>query len=581
MDFTAKTTDHLSLLQDFEQILSSVGAIPLHPALVAKSKSNGLNMTTLLDTVPVEKERHWAAQCRNSHQRLSDLYSQLEADVRKTIDARDEESREDGEWEAEIQSLTNKIEGEACSKRNEQGRRLDILINNHGEVVRVIMGVVDKAGSLTASSVPTDTQSAFSFLEDLSCKSSDVMPSMESDDVWLMSFMKEVAEAKTKANTRVRTRLRQISVAQSSIQKVLSELTVLREALQQQCQNMVHLEHVRELSGAYSEFLSEVRRRRLFSSAFSSSMTAIVERAAAMKNDETRAREKFLRGPGRHLMPVFFDLFVPTLASPPPLYAPPAVETTELSTLPDVGLLGEGEEEEGLKPYVSSVRTEGGESTDGETDVSGTGGNQQSLIVSAEISNENMLVDNPVDRAASEAERAAILYENAALRQAVERLGGKLPRTYVDDAREIDRRSEITDNAKSMAALRSKLEETEEELNRAREDAKNFRSKLQNSIQKAMQEAKISHSSFSIGDVALFMPTGRDIGGRRTYLAFHSSCPHRYLNNDSIQGNPDYVLGKIVLQEEHVAGPVGESNPFGLRKNTKFWVLTVEVVKIP
>jgi hypothetical protein len=91
---------------------------------------------------------------------------------------------------------------------------------------------------------------------------------------------------------------------------------------------------------------------------------------------------------------------------------------------------------------------------------------------------------------------------------------------------------------------------------------------------------KISHSSFEIGDVGLFMPTGRGSGGKRTYLAFHTSCPHRYLSTDNIKGGPDFVLGRIIYQEELIAGQIGTAaNPYGLHVGTKFWILTVEVLK--
>merc|ERR1712038_1905285 len=92
---------------------------------------------------------------------------------------------------------------------------------------------------------------------------------------------------------------------------------------------------------------------------------------------------------------------------------------------------------------------------------------------------------------------------------------------------------------------------------------------------------KISHSSFNVGDVALFMPTGHSCAGKRTYVAFHSNCPHRFLSTDSIEGKPDYVLGRIVYQEELIAGPVGtDTNPHNLIAGTKFWILTVEVLKL-
>jgi hypothetical protein len=39
---------------------------------------------------------------------------------------------------------------------------------------------------------------------------------------------------------------------------------------------------------------------------------------------------------------------------------------------------------------------------------------------------------------------------------------------------------------------------------------------------------------FSVGDVALFLPTSHQ-GENRVYLAFHMNCPHRYLSNESLE----------------------------------------------
>lgn len=123
---------------------------------------------------------------------------------------------------------------------------------------------------------------------------------------------------------------------------------------------------------------------------------------------------------------------------------------------------------------------------------------------------------------------------------------------------------------KKIQALEQQLEETKIKLNE------------QDLSATTVLCDKISHSSFKLQDVALFMPTGKMSDGRRTYLAFHSNCPHRYLSFDSIQGTPDYVLGRIVYQKDGVAqGPLGcETNPFGLHPGTTYWVLTVEIVKV-
>jgi hypothetical protein len=135
---------------------------------------------------------------------------------------------------------------------------------------------------------------------------------------------------------RLKIRLRDVSVAQSSIQRVRASVGGLRDALTQQTENMVHLEHVAELADSYRHFLSELQRRRAYGLMVSSSLVAMMERLAAMRADEVKAREEFLQGPGQHLMPTFFDTFVPTLATSPPLYTPQLPAMVELDTLPDV-----------------------------------------------------------------------------------------------------------------------------------------------------------------------------------------------------------------------------------------------------
>jgi len=201
---------------------------------------------------------------------------------------------------------------------------------------------------------------------------------------------------------------------------------------------------------------------------------------------------------------------------------------------------------------------------------SGAAHNQQDqLIVSADENsgNEDDTIMDPVG-GTGEAERKTLAYENAILRQTLERMGGKAPKAYIDEARAKDAAST------EMVGLRKELELAKATA-KAAEDAL-----VEAKKGSPKRSDKISHSSFEIGDVGLFMPTGRGSGGKKTYLAFHTSCPHRYLSTDNIKGSPDFVLGRIIYQEELVAGQIGTAaNPYGLHVGTKFWVLTVEVLK--
>jgi hypothetical protein len=617
--FHAQTTAHATLLQRFESHLSTLQNIPLHPALVSIARSSGRIMETLLDTVPVEREKLWAAQCQTSYNRLMQEFANLDAAFMQlgTPASREEEARTDLEAEEEIKALSFEVEGIATEIRNRQAERLLTLTSNHGEVVRAVLNAIKEG----------EAQAAFTLLENLSKSSKDILPSMETDDSTLKQLMIRTADAKTRAMKRMKTRLRQVSITQSAIQRVLQNVNVLRDALSQQNANMTHLEHVVEFPNAYNDFLNEIRRRKAYGAAASSLSSAMTEKLASMRVAEVKAREKFLQTSGRHLMPAFFEIFMPTLATLPALYTPQLPSMVEMDTIPDIGppnqeqkgstmtssssigsaindnamqgnvpgeassLTDDPSQQQVDKKDEASVQDGTRERHDTETST-GTGNdkvNQQALIVSAEDNsgNENMMDigsnDGDTTSAQVDAEKKALSYENAILRQTIERLGGKSPQHYINEAKQKDKQER--EISQSTACLHAEIEKLRKELN----EANSYLKQANEAVIEIKKEKdggklcdKISHSSFSVGDVGLFMPTGRGSGGKRTYLDFHTNCPHRYLSTDSIEGSPDYVLGRIVYQEEMIAGSVGtDSNPFGLHAGTKFWVLTVEVIKIP
>ena len=570
--FQAKTTAHASLLQKFEPTLTSLGSVALDSSLVAIARSSGRIMETLLDTVPVERERTWAQQCQTSHDRLLALFAELDASFVKLGSpiAREDAIKQDLLAEADVQKLYEEIQDIGQAIRARQATRLAKLTSDHGNVVKIIM---DAVNAETREGKEDEVQKAFTPLRQISNDSKDIIPEMEADDKTMRELMIKVSNAKSEAMKRMKIRLREVSVAQSSIQRVLSSVGVLKAALTQQSDNMVHLEHVAELSNSYQYFLAEIRRRRVYGQAVASNSSSMIERLATMRNDEVKARERFLRGPGRHLMPPFFEIFVPTLATPPPLFTPQLPAMVELDTLPDVksSVFPEASDTGGVSTASSLTADshQGNEKNNSSDDaITRESTQQEQLIVSADeaCENDDVIVDSAVGT--EDAERTTLAYENAILREALERLGGKTPKAYIEEAQSRGSVSdEVVELRKELESLRQKMKQAEGALSGAKKKA-------------AKDSYKISHSSFDVGDVGLFMPTGRGTGGKRTYLAFHTNCPHRYLSSDSIEGNPGFVLGRIVSQEELVAGESGTAaNPYGLHTGTKFWVLSVEVLK--
>ena len=630
--FQTATAEHAAVLQRFESRLASLATVSLHPALASTARASGRVMETLLDTVPVDRERAWMQRCQTSHQRLAGLFAELEGEFGQlgTAAEWEETAREDSSAEEDIERLFGEVESGTVDICDKQAQRLNQLTSEHGEVVRVVMRVVSEddeaeaeAEAGTSGGGSQDAQAAFSTLEKLSKGSVDVLPSMEKDDTKLRELMLRVADGKTGVMRRMKQRLREVSAAQSAIQRVISSVGVLRDALAQQSEDMAHLDHISELPAAYRDFLSEIKRRRAYGEAVTSTSEAMMQRLASMRADEVKAREGFLRGSGRHLMPAFFEIFVPTLATPPPLFTPQLPSLVELDTLPDVGasIGGDSQKRPGGggsssdidlpvdrqisadNQGVSSASTltdsvpQQQEEKSNETAAAARGDDfdgQEPLIVCADGNSNDIILDTAGHDTAADAVRKTLAYENYVLRQAIEKMGGKTPKSYIEEAQQQQQQQQQQQKGNApvdtsqaahndeFTAVKAELEEIRSELEK--EKAKNkLNAKKADATKSGTQSCdKISHSSFQVGDVGLFMPTGRGSGGKRTYLAFHTNCPHRYLSTDSIEGNPDYVLGRIVYQEELVAGDIGtDSNPYGLHPGTKFFVLTVEVLKVP
>lgn len=611
--FTSKSAGHANLLQKFDTILNSLSTVPLHPSLIGIARASGRTMESLLDTVPVERERAWAQQCNTSHQRLQALFRELDTTFSElgSTTARQEEAQQDYLAEQDVEKLWEEVDGNATKICFAQGARLEQLTSAHQNVVKVISNAL--------SGNPNELQNAFSPLQELSTSSKDLVPSMIADDVILKQLMERVADAKTNAMRRMKTRLREVSVAQSSIQRVLASVGVLRDALTQQTENMIHLEHVAELADSYRHFLSELQRRRAYGLAVSSSSVAMMERLAAMRADEVKAREKFLRGPGRHLMPAFFDTFVPTLATPPPLFTPQLPAMVELDSLPDVSdivlasnvpsydnanpskielgsaALSDMQQSTAI-PVHSSASTltaesqgqpsvpqqettmEVAEKNDDEPD--NPQHQQNQLIVSADEAsgNDDLILDpgtDAVNAAVADAEVKTLAYENAVLRQALVRLGGKPPRTYIEESDCKIQKGVSHGLDAELSSLRNQLRESKIRAQEAATALEMLKLKTGNNA----SCDKISHSSFSVGDVGLFMPTSVGSSGKRTYLAFHTNCPHRYLSTDNVKDTPNFIIGRIIYQEELIAGEQGtDANPYGIPYGTTFFVLTVEIL---
>ena len=596
----------------------SLGNIPLHPSLVSVARSAGRVMESLLDAVPIDEEKYWARKCRTAHEKLSASYQELDASFVTALGTSaswNEIAQHDLANEESVKALFAEVEQVGMQICNNQLERQKVLSSNHADAVRIVSSAVNvDSNESEQSSGGSSANSAFSELEKISQSAKMIIPSMEQDDHALSELSQRVADAKTALMQRMKTRLREITISQMAISRANQCVSFVRSALTQQNIDIEHLKCVVQLPKAYIDFLGEIQRRRAYCIAFRSNASALVARLDAMRADEIKLREKFLKGPGRHLVPAFFQIFAPTLATSPPFFSPPLPDMAELETLPDVGdhkhnlgvssldsrTTDDRENERAAsststltecpsiqQPLPSTSKTQTAMEV---SKVLSTTPENPSLIVSAaEASGNDVIMQTvyqegtPTHRNQDNAECTTLMYENMVLRQALERAGCKPPRSYIDDETSAKIEQNSKDQTPRISSIESELAAVKIELENAKSEAEELRKAQVDSYASTQQQSqcdKISHTSFQVGDVGLFMPTGREQEGKRIYLAFHSGCPHRYLSPDCISGTPDFVLGRIVLEEEFVAGEKGSvTNPFGLQVGTKYWVLTAETLK--
>lgn len=498
----------------------SLGSIMLHPSLVSAARSAGRVMESLLDAVPIEQEKAWAGKCRIAQEQLSANFQELDeafANALGTTASWNEITQGDLAAEESIKALFREVEDVGTRICNSQSERLAILTSNHAESVRIVSAAVNTE--------PNDTQqgaaganSVFSELEKMSQSTSSIIPSMEADDIILSDLSKRVADEKTNAMQRMKARLRQISIAQIGIAQANKSVTVLRSALSQQNSDIEHLECVVGLPKAYNDFLAEIRRRRAYCIAFRSNASTLLARLDAMRADEVKLRERFLKGSGRFLMPAFYNIFAPTLATSPPTFSPPLPDMAELETLPNVGdnigsasLGSENIDSRERAVSSTSTLTDCPSSKESLMEVSknlSSTPDNPSLIVSAVDASGNDVImqteceeGTPTHRNRDNAECATLMYENAILRQALEREGCKPHRTYIDSQPSAKIEQQSQDEVSKISSMESELAALKTELQQAKIEANELR-KAQTTVSSstdAQQQLcdKISHTSFS------------------------------------------------------------------------------------
>ncbi len=450
---------HSVILDRFNEDLELLGRIRLHPALASSSKGR----FTLLDCVPVDKERALHESCQQSHRRMEvhekdmiGAWDRLKADVLKLQEREIEHIPE--HWSAHSSSSSrggggggsSTCEGEGNHEEGEQddggqSSRSSIEWEEGDWLLRAKKDAVDQEfrrlklqKNYDAALAMAERQLGLEQLEDdanismeaiqelneLFTGQRGLIPDMLSTDKYLRKAVgrgREVASMSAKALIEG---LKEIARLQNNIQEVQSWLRFMRAASDQKDDQFSHLEKLQRMPSAYNAFKNEIVRRRAYSSVFKAQVSEAVDSIAALRSREIVARDVFRRC---HLvnLPVLFLEIAPGLCEQqPPHFDPMVKESTDTAArgpahLPPIHAADIGTTEEDAR---KAVRDSSGDDLEDEADQ-----NQTALKTDEgddEEQEEEILIssqDVPFTVESTQG-AAALQYENALLRAEVIRL---------------------------------------------------------------------------------------------------------------------------------------------------------------
>ena len=341
---TVQQLAHKELLDTFDENFQQLGKIVLHPTIESLLSnysnfseyvgndgegSKPRTLTTLLDTVPVEKEFAWRDKCTQSHQKVEENMSQLKIIFDKITQSMSKLSfHEDKILSLEdLCVLSANMESSAQLQRN----HMNELRESYATAVNGISKLLQSEDGRQES----DVSELFALLEATRKSQEQLVIPMETCCTEVMTNKDIFAEIKTKMASRVFQTLRDIATIQTDIQYKLKKGMELMTRWRQGHNGFFqHLERIRSLPEAYATFLFEMARRRKYTEKFEAIVKDSVETISAFRSEETERREKFMEGMGRCLPPVFFEI-VPSLLEKPPFFN---ATITERQFIPDVEL---------------------------------------------------------------------------------------------------------------------------------------------------------------------------------------------------------------------------------------------------
>ncbi|KAG5189960.1 hypothetical protein JKP88DRAFT_352875 [Tribonema minus] len=463
---------HQALIDSFETDLAALGGVPLHPSLAPRlaPSPSAAPPATLLDCVPVERERTLVAACRESHRSFQahlaqarTAWGEVSAGVQQLVAEYCSDAHAGGGSGGDGGDQAETVTAEAATAAtaaaaalvSSQLQRLNKLERNYEEVVRVATEQLQLAAA--GGEAQQGGATIIALVQELDTRynaQTDMVPAMQQADAELCELLHGAARAKAAQDMAVRARLHEVSTLQSRIQEILNWARLMGRAraekeeqfshLEKKEEQFSHLEKVQRMPAAHAALLSEVVRRRAYGALVAARAAAAAEDAASLRSAEIVARDAFLR---RHMvnLPVAFLEAAPALSRMPPRFIP-TIDDQEDQALPDIRAEDIGLTDDAVAAAVMNARAEGdGEASPPHAPAVGSGGGgvsggsgggsgghaserpppalvKGSLILPAEEAESGSAHDDRSSGVQLAARAAELKYQNAMLRAEVLRL---------------------------------------------------------------------------------------------------------------------------------------------------------------
>jgi hypothetical protein len=582
---------HDTLLRRFDEDLERLGAIRLHPALVAVSEGR----TTLLDCIPMDRERALLGSCQQSHRLMATRTGEMMAAWERVSSGKvvgdspriwlpsDDDLARGNAWVAE------------------QEHRLTQLRENYDAALKTATGLGFDSGL---------AMGAIHELNTLFTAQQGVVPAMIAADSSLRQLAARGEAAALLSHSHLRKALQEVAHIQCEIQGVQNWTRFMARALEQKEEQFSHLAKLHHMPAAYEAFLNEVVRRKAHHKLIKATISEVVESCAALRSREIVARDAFRRNHLINLPMLFLDLAPGLTQQQPPHFDPNLMELDSDSSpkLPNIQVVDIADSSTDAMVFQPDGDVgRGANTTKRKSDAALA---YENGLLRAEVLRLKGLLQEEREKMQTGEEEEEVSSEEAeteleALRRGLSHMegmvrswaaqddemgegeghegqqGGSSSRTTPTPIRTGREGHEVL--ASRVSAVESALRAWQDRFKRVMmevdhrgEEISSLTAELGN-----IAHARISFRSFHVGDTVLFLPTTSHMG-HSIYLAFHEGCPHYYLSRESLAeaahadggGPPDFILSKILMLEEMEAGESPESNPYGIAPGTMYHVVT-------